>query len=192
MPYPAVSNAPQSAKHRVVLGGAISLTVDIVDSYCGSYNGSVLVHASGGTPPYTYSFDGGLYQSSALYVTDGPFNHTVSVKDATGQVVSQTVHVGNNGYGPTVNAAAYTQPTGCATTDATLTLQGTGGTPPHTYSMDLKNWQTSPTFTGLCHGWYYFWAKDANGCVSNALWWPWDGCVSGGGSFGGYACGNSG
>src|SRR5215469_12485257 len=68
MPYQAVSNAPKNAKHTVVLGGTISLTIDIVDSYCGETNGSVLVHASGGTPPYTYSFDGQAYQSSALYV----------------------------------------------------------------------------------------------------------------------------
>ncbi|MHA4812122.1 SprB repeat-containing protein [Flavitalea flava] len=192
MPYPAVSLAPQSARHGVVLAGAISLSIDIVDSYCGSYNGSVLVHANGGTPPYTYSFDGAPYQSSALYVTDGPFNHSVSVKDATGQIVSQTVYVGNNGYGPVVNAVAYTQPTGCSATDATITLQGTGGTPPYQYSMDFKNWQTSPTFAGLAYGWYYFWAKDASGCVSNGLWWPWGSCISGGGSISGYSCGNSG
>ena len=129
MPYPATSHAPQSAKHEVVLGGTISLTIDIVDSYCDTYNGSVLVHASGGTPPYTYSFDGTAYQSSALYVTDGPFNHTVSVKDATGQIVTQTVFVGNTGNGPQVYAAAYTQPTGCATR-WNNNAPGTGGTPP--------------------------------------------------------------
>jgi gliding motility-associated-like protein len=193
MPYPAVSNAPQSAKHKVILAGTISLNIDIVDSHCGTYNGSVLVHATGGTPPYTYSFDGTAYQSSALYITDGPFNHTVSVKDATGQVVSQTVYVDNNGYGPTVGAAAYTQPTSCNAADATLTLEATGGTPPYQFSMDLQNWQTSPTFTGLAYGNYYFWSKDANGCLCNlSLWFPWDGCVSVGGNFGGSACGNSG
>jgi gliding motility-associated-like protein len=193
MPYPAVSNAPQSAKHKVVLAGTISLNIDIVDSYCGSYNGSVLVHASGGTPPYTYSFDGGPYQSSALYVTYGPSNHTVSVKDATGLVVSQTVYVDNSGNPPVVNAVASTQPTGCAGTNGSITLQGTGGTPPYQYSVDFENWQTSPTFTGLADGGYYFWAKDANGCVSNELlWYSWVGCVSGGGTFGGANCGNTG
>ncbi len=193
MPYPATSHAPQTAKHKVVLAGTISLTIDIVDSYCGTYNGSVLVHASGGTPPYTYSFDGTAYQSSALYVTDGPFNHTVSVKDATGQIVNQTVYVGNNGYGPSVYAAAYTQPTGCTATDATITLGATGATPPYQYSMDQQNWQTSPTFTGLAYGQYFFYSRDANGCVCNlSLWWPWDGCVSLGGSYEGAACGNSG
>jgi gliding motility-associated-like protein len=192
LPYPAVSNAQAGAKHRTVLSGTITLTIDEVDSYCGSYNGSVLVHASGGTPPYTYSFDGGLYQSSALYVTDGPFTHSVNVKDAAGQVVSQTVFVGNSGSNPSVFAASYIQPTGCSNSDASITLRGSGGTMPYEYSMDLKNWQTSPTFSGLSYGWYYFWAKDARGCVSNGLWWPWDGCVSGGGSWAGYSCNNSG
>jgi gliding motility-associated-like protein len=192
MPYPATSNAPQGTKHKVVLAGTISLTIDIVDSYCGTYNGSVLVHASGGTPPYTYSFDGTAYQSSALYVTDGPFNHTVSVKDATGQIVTQTVFVGNTSTGPQVAAVAYTQPSGCATHDASITLQATGGTPPYTYSMDFQNWQTSPTFTGLAYGWYYFWAQDANGCVSGGLWWPWYGCLDIEGDWGYYTCGNSG
>jgi gliding motility-associated-like protein len=192
MPYPAVSNAPLSAKHAFTLAGTITLNIDEVDSYCGTNNGSVLVHASGGTPPYTYSFDNGPYQSSALYITDGPFNHSVSVKDASGQVVTQTVYVGNNGHGPSVFAASYTQPTGCSKQDASITLRGSGGTPPYQYSWDMTNWQTSPTFAGLAYGWYYFYAKDANGCVSNGLWWPWDGCVEGGGSIGGSSCDNSG
>lgn len=192
MPYPATSNAPENAKHRVILGGGpITLQIDIVDSWCNSYNGSILVHASGGTPPYTYSFDGTAYQSSALYVTDGPFNHTVSVKDATGQIVTQTVFVGNTSTGPQLGAAAYTQPTGCATHDASITLQATGGTPPYTYSMDFQNWQASPTFAGLAYGWYSFWVKDANGCVS-ALPWPWWGCLDVEADWGYYTCGNTG
>jgi len=191
MPYPAISNAPESAKHKLVLGGTISLTIDIVDSYCNSYNGSVLVHASGGTPPYTYSFDGTAYQSSALYVTDGPFNHTVSVKDATGQIVTQTVFVGNTSNAPQVYAASSIQPTGCATHDGTITLQGTGGTPPYTYSMDFQNWQTSPTFSGLANGWYVFWVMDANGCINSLQWLYWYGCVDVEGDWGYYTCGNN-
>jgi len=187
--YPSPANAPLSAKHHVVLSGAITLTIDEVDSYCGTYNGSILVHASGGTPPYTYSFDGAAYQSSALYVTDGPFDHAVAVKDATGQIVTQTVHVGNDGYGPSVYASAYTQPSACNASDATLTVQGQGGTPPYEYSMDLKNWQTTP-FTGLSYGMYYVWARDARGCVGNALWFPWVGCLAIGGSTVDAACGN--
>jgi len=191
-PYPGMSNAPANAKHHFTLAGTIALTIDEADSYCGSTNGSLLVHASGGNPPYTYSFDGGLYQSSALHLVNGPANHAVSVKDASGQIVSQTVAVGNIGSQPTVYAASYTQPTGCAGTDGTLTLSASGGTPPYQYSMDLANWQSSPLFTGFSQGWYYFYVKDANGCRSNALWWPWGNCVTGGGGFGGYACGNSG
>ena len=191
---PLGANAALSSNNPriVTLAGGITLSIATVDSYCGTYNGSIAVTASGGTPPYFYSFDGAAFQSSALYVTDGPFNHTVAVKDALGQTTgTTTVFVGNDGYGPTVNASAYTQPSGCDASDATLTVLATGGTPPYTYSMDLKNWQTTP-FTNLSYGWYYVWAKDARGCISNALWWPWDGCVSGGGSWGGYSCNNSG
>ncbi|MES1159169.1 MAG: gliding motility-associated C-terminal domain-containing protein [Bacteroidota bacterium] len=189
---PAGANAALTANNprKYTVTGAISLSIAEVDSYCGSYNGSVLVTASGGTPPYTYSFDGAAFQSSALYVTDGPFSHSVTVKDATGLTASSTVFVGNNGYGPIVNATAYTQPSGCDAADATLTVQATGGTPPYTYSMDMQNWQTTP-FTGISYGWYYVWAKDANGCISNALWWPWGGCLSEGGSWGGSTCGNN-
>jgi gliding motility-associated-like protein len=191
LPYPSTSNAPESAKHKVVLGGAISLTIDIVNSWCNSYNGSVLVHASGGTPPYTYSFDGTAYQSSALYITDGPFNHSVSVKDATGQVVTQTVFVGNTSAGPQLSYASSSAPSGCATHDASITLQAAGGTPPYTYSMDFQNWQASPTFSGLANGWYYFWVRDANGCISSLPWEYWYGCVDVQGDWGYYTCGNN-
>jgi len=191
-PYPAASSAPAGAKHRITLSGTISLTIDEVDSYCGYTNGSLLVHATGGTPGYTYSFDGGVYQSSALYLGRGLANHTISVKDAAGQVVTQTAYIGNIGSQPIASVASYTQPTGCAGTDGTLTMRASGGAPPYEYSMDMTNWQTSPTFTGMSQGWYYFYVRDANGCQSNAVWFPWGSCVSGGGSIGGYSCVNEG
>lgn len=95
-----VSNNPR----RFIVTGALTLNTATVNSFCGSHNGSILVTASGGTPPYTYSFDGGLFQSSALYVTNGPFSHSVSVMDAVGRTASTSVFVDNDGYGPVVNA----------------------------------------------------------------------------------------
>lgn len=56
----------------------------------GSNSGSVTVNATGGTPTYEYSLDGGTYQSSGSFTGLTPGSHTVSAKDANGCTKSVT------------------------------------------------------------------------------------------------------
>ncbi|GAB4425835.1 MAG: hypothetical protein OHK0039_43680 [Bacteroidia bacterium] len=47
-----------------------------------------------------------------------------------------------------------------------FTLQGSGGTPPYTYSATGSNFQSSPTLSNLAAGSYNAVVRDANGCTS--------------------------
>jgi len=56
-------------------------------------NGSVTVTASGGTGPYTYKMNNGLYQSSATFSNLAPGTYTITVKDSKGATTSITVTI---------------------------------------------------------------------------------------------------
>jgi gliding motility-associated-like protein len=65
--------------------GAANVTSSetLVASCTTSNNGAVTVNASGGIAPYTYSIDGGTFQSSNIFNNVSVGNHTVAVKDAS-------------------------------------------------------------------------------------------------------------
>src|SRR5437660_9265390 len=47
-----------------------------------------------------------------------------------------------------------------------VTVAGSGGTSPYTYSKDGTTFQSSGTFSGLAAGNYTITVKDANGCTT--------------------------
>ncbi len=149
--------------------GPIQLQIATTPSNCGQNDGRIVVTPSGGTSPYSFSFDNGPYKYSGVYFTSGPSSHTVNVKDAAGLTAVATVSMSNNGNAVTLEMLKWSSATSCAASDASVTLEGRNGTPPYQYSMDAVNWQSSPTFIGLPYGYYYFFVKDAGGCTTSIL-----------------------
>jgi gliding motility-associated-like protein len=136
----------------------------------------ITVSPSGGVSPYSYSFDGGSWQRSG-YHSASAGSHTVDVRDATGAVVSATVNVANNGSAPAATVTNIKQPTGCTTSDGSLTIKASGGTPPYSYSLAGLRWQSSPTFSNLTSGNYRLSVVDAKGCTYSTSYTLY-GCVS--------------
>ena len=149
-----------------ILSG-INLQITTTPSTCGLNNGTIVIQASGGTAPYQYQLDGGNWSYSSIFFTGSSTTHTITVKDAMGQIGTTTVTLTNIYNTPVVSVASSVPASGCTTADGNVTLQAGGGTPPYSYSIDGQTWQTSPTFTGLEQGWYYFYIKDANSCVNS-------------------------
>jgi hypothetical protein len=60
----------------------VSVSAVVNDAICGG-NGSIIVSASGGQPPYQYSINaGGTYQSSPIFNGLPPANYSIFVQDA--------------------------------------------------------------------------------------------------------------
>ncbi|HEV7232181.1 MAG TPA: PKD domain-containing protein [Bacteroidia bacterium] len=78
---------------------ALSLSTSSTNSTCGNSNGGASVVVSGGTPAYTYSWQGGASTSSITNVAAGSYQITVS--DANGCTSNKNVAVSDNG-GPAV------------------------------------------------------------------------------------------
>ncbi|RYZ56262.1 MAG: T9SS type A sorting domain-containing protein [Sphingobacteriales bacterium] len=138
----------------------VPVNVTATPATCVQTNGAAIAFASGGTPPFTYSWSNGATTQS---LTNLPANwYSVTATDANGcfgtgyASVTSTTPI-NVTY--TSVASSCTSPTGSAT------LNITGGAAPYTISWNTFPAQTGNTATNLAPGSYYFTVVDANNCV---------------------------
>lgn len=147
---------------------ALSLAlVSSVDVLCRNQStGGATMSASGGTPPYSYTWNSSPSQAgpTAINLPAGTFNCTVTDANGCTRVTSVTI----------------TQPAttpGCSFIDNVVHVtcfganngsaraNGCGGTPGYTYSWSTTPIQTTPTATNLAPGLYTCTITDANGCT---------------------------
>lgn len=147
------------------IAGPTALAVTSNNSTCGNSNGTVSIGAvTGGTTPYTYSFNGSPYTATTSYTALAAGTYTVIVKDANGCTFTTTITV-TNVPGPTALASTITNAT-CGNSNGGVTLGTvTGGTPAYTYSFDGSAFTTTTNYTGLTASTHTVVVKDANGCT---------------------------
>ncbi len=139
------------------------------DALCnGAANGSVTLTFSGGTAPYTVSFNGGPFEtqvSSKIYSGLAAGSYSWTVKDANECQVSGSEVVGQPSSLIATDGHADALCNGAANGSVTLTFSG--GTAPYTVSFNGGPFETqvsSKTYSGLAAGSYSWTVKDANEC----------------------------
>ena len=135
----------------------------------GSLDGSIVVTANGGTPPYQYSIDGGItWQSSNTFNGLVAGNYDVIVEDnAANQSTPSVVTLIDPS--PITFTEISTDPICNGASDGTITITASGGTGSYQYSIDGgSSYQISATFNGLAAGNYNILVQDNNGCLSNS------------------------
>lgn len=133
----------------------------------GASNGTASAAVSGGTGPYSYSWNTTPAQtgSSVSGLPAGAF--TVTVTDANGCTATATATV-SYPYQP-LTAAAYGTPVSCfGGSNGAAAATVSGGLPPYTYTWNTTPAQTGSAATGLIAGSYTVVVADANGCVDTA------------------------
>lgn len=141
---------------------AISTTSD-VSCYAGN-NGSVGVSVSGGTTPYTYSWNTTPVQTTASATALPAGNYNVIVRDAKGCADTASATISQ----PPLLDAVLTGTTnakcnGDANGAANITVSG--GTVPYTYSWNTAPPQTTQNAGSLLAGTYTVTVTDGNGCM---------------------------
>ncbi len=112
--------------------GTLQVTNIIVsDATCGGSNGAVDVSVIGGTSPYSILWNNGSAIEDLTGLSAG--NYMVSVTDASGCMVSQSVVVGNGGGQPVISGVTITNEI-CGNGEGAITANASGGTAPYTYS----------------------------------------------------------
>lgn len=131
----------------------------------GSADGSITISTTNGTPPFSYSLDGGSPQTSNVFDQLNPGTYSVKVTDA-------------NGCGPTVAGIVVgadvvitpditTTHVVCAgDASGSVSIAAAGGLAPYQFSLNGGDFQTGSEFTGLVAGTYDVTVKDANGCTA--------------------------
>lgn len=154
----------------------------------------MIISATGGTAPYTFSYTQGSYttvQNTGNFIHMAAGTYEAMIEDSDGATATEIVVVNSLYDGPVAPLPTFTNPSSSTAKDGTLTYSVSGGLPPYTFTLDMVNYQDSPTFTDLPAGFYYAIITDSRGCSK-----PAPGLWIGGGHFGksiGYsqtACGN--
>lgn len=148
------------------------LTLDattVLDVLCNAgTDGSIEVTAGGGTPGYTYSFDGGIFGATALYSDLGAGTYTITVQDANACETSIDVEV----IEPDAIAvdAVVVNESCLGECDGSINLSASGGTGTFTYSIDdCITTQPDGLFSDLCATDFTICITDENGCVYNEI-----------------------
>jgi len=127
----------------------------------GMNDGMVTALASGGTAPFTYSIDGTNFSSNTQFTGLAPGPYTVTVQDANGCQSTYTTTVVEPS---ALSVAAVSTP--ASWNNGTITLTGSGGLAPYTYSINGTNYYSGSLFSMLFSGTYTCYIQDNNGCIS--------------------------
>lgn len=151
-------------------GVTITVTGTLTQPTTGSNNGAINAAATGGSSAFTYSLNGGAFQSSGNFTGLAAGSYTIAAKNADGCTGSATFTlVATNpcaGVTITVNGTTV-NPGAAGSSNGSISATATGSTG-FTFSLNGAAFQASGNFTGLAAGSYTVTAKDANGCTGSA------------------------
>ena len=146
------------------LTAAYSLTDPICFGQC---NGEISVTASGGTPSYQFSVNGGAMQGSVNLTGLCAGNNTVLVQDANGCQITSVQNLVNP---PTFGIDLVSMsPSNCGFNNGAIEVVANGTNGPFTYSMQGGPAQPNGSFSNLFAGAYSFVATDALGCQAEVF-----------------------
>lgn len=157
----AANNGTAVTFYAVNVAMTTSNSVIQTTNACNGANGTAYV-----TPPsaftsgLSYSWSPGGYSGQSVNTLSPNVLYTVTVSDAQGCVISNTVMLNET----IVDAAVSTTYIPCFQGTVTSVVTPTGGTAPYTYS--LNNAPSSATIS-VTAGQYTVKARDANGCYKN-------------------------
>ena len=143
---------------------SIAATASTIDASCSSAaNGSITVNAGSGIAPYSFSINGILFQTSAVFNSLTPNTYNIEVKDNVNCVVKLSAIVKS---GAGISATAASTNTACiGSATGTIQITPADGALPYNYSINGGTVQASNIFTGLIANNYIVSVKDANNCT---------------------------
>jgi gliding motility-associated-like protein len=145
---------------------AVTFTNQVNVSCFGGNNGSITATPTGGTPNYTYSWmPGGLTGASPNTLSAG--NYTLTVTDANGCTVQNTVTVTQPAPLALTNTVTNVSCSGASS--GSITVTPNGGTPAYTYSWSPGN-QTTSSIGSQPAGTYTVQVTDSKGCIITAAY----------------------
>lgn len=142
---------------------ALGLSVNTTNATCaGVNNGSIDLVITGGTGPYTYSWNTGAATEDLSSLGAG--NYTVTVTDDNGcsANISTTILAPS-----TITLSTSSTPSVCGGSTGTASVSVSGGTAPYAYLWSPGG-QTTSSLSNIGSGNYNVIVTDNNGCVASS------------------------
>ncbi len=139
----------------------VTISTNTPVSCYGDNNGTAVVSADNGTPPYTFSWNTTPPQASNAAHNLSPGVHIVTVTDAAG--CSRQLSVTTAQPPSLLVDMEYTN-TNCGASTGTATASASGGNSPYTYLWNTTPAQSTQGITQLGAGVYTVTVKDARNC----------------------------
>ncbi|MFT3886411.1 MAG: choice-of-anchor L domain-containing protein [Flavobacteriales bacterium] len=127
-------------------------------------NGSATVNVTGGTAPYTYSWNTTPAQNTATASGLAPGSYTVNVTDVYGCTISAGTTISGPTQALTTTLVSRTDVRCFGNSTGNATISASGGTAPYTYNWNTTPVQTTAAATNLSAGTWTVTVTDANGC----------------------------
>ncbi|NTW33690.1 MAG: PKD domain-containing protein, partial [Bacteroidetes bacterium] len=136
---------------------------NIIEPSCYAYCDAIsFAFVTGGTQPYTYTWDNGTHDTFTDSLCAG--NHNLKVFDYTG--CTRNVYYSISQPTPVIFTEAVNNNPSCKDIcDGNIIVNANGGTPSYTYTW--SNNQSGITATNLCDGTYYVTVYDSHNCTAN-------------------------
>ncbi|MCG8331914.1 MAG: gliding motility-associated C-terminal domain-containing protein [Chitinophagales bacterium] len=130
---------------------------------CGAANGSIMIIAEGGNPPYQYSLDGGVLVNDGTFINLLAGTYVLMVEDAIGctDVISIELE------GTPALEISTIDVSSCGGMDNSLTISAIGGNDDYQYSINGGAFQSSNVFETLTSGTYSVEVQDSDGCMDS-------------------------
>ncbi len=158
------ANGAGTVNQPSLLVGNIAVT----DAACfGGSTGACDLTVSGGTSPYTYLWSNGAVSEDISGVVSG--NYSVTVTDSHGCTVIVNGTVTQPASALSGSITSQSDVTVYGGNDGSVTVSGSGGTPPYEYSLDGGTYQSSGSFASLTAGLFTVTVRDANLCTADIL-----------------------
>jgi phosphodiesterase/alkaline phosphatase D-like protein len=126
----------------------------------GNADGKILISATGGTPPYSYSVDGETYQTDSVIQNLPPGKYYPVVKDNNGCIKQTKIEIAE---APVFNVSPSSSDVACnGENTGSAFFNVSGGQFPYQY--EWSNGATSGGLFNLSAGNYYATVSDAYGC----------------------------
>jgi gliding motility-associated-like protein len=161
------NNCIQTATFDVTVTLTFDITLNILPAVCnGNSDGSIeITSVTGGTAPYTYSFEGSPFGNTVLFTGLAAGNYILTVMDDAGCRQDSIVDVTEPA--DLSVTATFDSPICAYNNDGEVTLSGNGGTPAYLFSTDNISFTSQTVYSGLNPGTYRYYIRDNNGCTDS-------------------------
>ncbi len=152
-------------------GVSITVTGAVTNPSGGNNNGSINAAATGGGSGFTFSINGGAFQSSGNFTNLAAGSYTIVAKNGSGCTGSNsfTLVATNPCAGVTITVTGTTvNPTSAGSNNGSIAATATGSSG-FTFSINGGTFQTTGNFNNLVEGSYTIVAKDLNGCTGSTM-----------------------